>query len=90
MLLRIQDAAYEALEKFQVDRRRIVFLSDVNKRSGGYGIVKAANLYASAYLPTWLASRHYGPPRLVAVKQIKISAMDNIDDAKRGFTKEML
>ncbi|KIO21535.1 hypothetical protein M407DRAFT_28867 [Tulasnella calospora MUT 4182] len=84
------DAAYQALEIYQADRRRIVFLPDTQKRAGGYGIVRPAHLYATPYLPAWLATRLYGPPQVVAVKQIKISAIDNVDELKRAFTKEML
>ncbi|KIO27637.1 hypothetical protein M407DRAFT_23069 [Tulasnella calospora MUT 4182] len=81
---------YKKLEEFRIDRRRIVILDVDYQRSGGYGIVRQAELYHSGYLPTWLASRQYGPPQLVAVKQIKISAVDNMPDLKRAFTKEML
>lgn len=79
----MQNEAYEGLKAFEVDRRRIVFDVDDHKRSGGYGIVRQAMLYPSSYLPTWWASRQYGPPQHVAVKQIKISEMDNMSDAKR-------
>ncbi|KAG8988381.1 hypothetical protein FRB90_002773 [Tulasnella sp. 427] len=82
--------AFEALKSFQVDRRRIFVALDDSKRSGGYGIVRQGELHHSAYLPTWLAARQYGPPRCVAVKQIKLSELDNMVDAKRAFTKELL
>ncbi|KAG8981121.1 hypothetical protein FRC05_004021 [Tulasnella sp. 425] len=84
------DEEYERLSTFQVDRRRIVLVQDNCKRSGGYGIVRQAHLYPSSYLPAWLALRQYGPAQHVAVKQIKISEVDNMPDAKRAFTKELL
>ncbi|KAG8989277.1 hypothetical protein FRB90_002330 [Tulasnella sp. 427] len=70
------DEAYQALKRYEVSCRRIEFLTDDQKRSGGYAIVRKARLHQSLYLPTWLASRHYGPPEVVAVKQIKVSAAD--------------
>ncbi|KIO27633.1 hypothetical protein M407DRAFT_23066 [Tulasnella calospora MUT 4182] len=81
---------FKKLEEYKIDRRRILILDVDYQRSGGYGIVRQAELYHSGYLPTWLASRQYGPPQLVAVKQIKISAVDSMPDLKRAFTKEML
>ncbi|KIO23545.1 hypothetical protein M407DRAFT_26997 [Tulasnella calospora MUT 4182] len=84
------DEEYQKLEKFHVDRRRIFLVDDDHERSGGYGIVRRAELQHSTYLPAWLASRQYGPPQMVAVKQIKISAADNMPSVKRAFTKEML
>ncbi|KIO27683.1 hypothetical protein M407DRAFT_23112 [Tulasnella calospora MUT 4182] len=86
----IVDEEFKKLEEFNVDRRRIMIVDDDYQRSGGYGIVRQAELHHSAYLPAWLATRQYGPPRLVALKQIKISAADNMLDLKRAFTKEML
>ncbi|KAG8948859.1 hypothetical protein FRC04_009197, partial [Tulasnella sp. 424] len=84
------DEEYEKLRIFNIDSRRIVLVDDDEERSGGYGIVRQAKLHHSAYLPEWLASRQYGPPQLVAVKQIKISAVDNMTTLKRAFTKEVL
>ncbi|KAG8994723.1 hypothetical protein FRB90_000362 [Tulasnella sp. 427] len=84
------DEAYRALKRYQINHRRLEFLIDDHERSGGYGIVRKARLHQSSYLPTWLASHHYGPPELVAVKQIKISVADVKSEIKRAFTKEML
>ncbi|KAG9018928.1 hypothetical protein FRB90_008121 [Tulasnella sp. 427] len=80
---------YEKLQRFQIDRRRIVFALNGSKRSGGYGVVRQADLYPSSYLPTWFASR-YKQPQRVAVKAIRISAVDDLDNAKRAFIKELL
>ncbi|KAG8981122.1 hypothetical protein FRC05_004022 [Tulasnella sp. 425] len=66
------DEEYERLSTFQIDRRRIVLSQDDCKRSGGYGIVRQAQLYHSSDLPTWFAWRRDGPGQHVAVKQIKI------------------
>ncbi|KAG8902478.1 hypothetical protein FRC01_009570, partial [Tulasnella sp. 417] len=90
--LRVQavDETYTGLKQHQIDRRRIVFVRDELRRSGGYGVVRRAQLYSSAYLPIWLAPRFQGPPQLVAVKQIRISAADNPLELKRAFTKEVL
>ncbi|KAG8994478.1 hypothetical protein FRB90_000418 [Tulasnella sp. 427] len=85
-----QDEAYRALKRYQINHRRLEFLTDDHERSGGYGIVRKARLHQSSYLPTWLASHHYGPPEVVAVKQIKISVADVKSEVKRAFTKEML
>lgn len=60
-----------------MDSRRVVFVKDGRKRAGGYGIVRRAELHRSAYLPTWFASRQYGPPQVVAVKQMRMSVADD-------------
>lgn len=79
------EEAYESLNKHHVDRRRAVFFRDQLGRSGGYGTVQRAELHQSAYLPTWLASRLNGPPQIVAVKQIRMSAADDPFELKRGI-----
>ncbi|KAG8906599.1 hypothetical protein FRC01_007950, partial [Tulasnella sp. 417] len=84
------EEAYESLKKHHVDRRRIVFFRHEHKRSGGYGVVQRAELYQSAYLPSWFASRLHGQPQIVAVKQIRMSAADDPFELKRAFTKELL
>lgn len=59
-------------------------LIDKNHKSeGGFGIVRRAKLYHSAYLPAWLDSRLHGPPQLLAVKQIKVSDFTTMSRAKR-------
>lgn len=78
-----QDEKYHSLEKYQVNRRRIVFVASDQRRAGGYGIVRRAHLHPFAYLPTWFASSQYGPPQVVAVKEIQFSAMRDIADLKR-------
>ncbi|KAG8915787.1 hypothetical protein FRC00_013986 [Tulasnella sp. 408] len=82
------DEEYEKLERFRVDPRRIVFRDYQDQL--GFGIVLRAELHESAYLPTWLASRLYGPPRFVAVKQTRITANAYVTRVKRAFTREML
>lgn len=52
--------------------------------------MRRAALYLSAYLPACLAWRLHGPPQVVAVKQIRMSAADDPDELKRAFTKELL
>ncbi|KIO15890.1 hypothetical protein M407DRAFT_34498 [Tulasnella calospora MUT 4182] len=84
------DEEYEKLERFHVNCRRIVLVGDKDPPEGGFGVVRRAELYQSAYLPTWLASRRDGPPQIVAVKQIKITKMSNTPRVKRAFTREML
>ncbi|KIO21534.1 hypothetical protein M407DRAFT_28866 [Tulasnella calospora MUT 4182] len=84
------EAAYHSLSVYQVDSSRIVFINDGRRRAGGYGIVRRAQLHHSAYLPTWLASRQYGPPQLVAVKQMRMSVADDPLSLKAAFTKELL
>lgn len=81
--LHIQDEAYQALEKYQVDQRRIVFVDEEHRRAGGYGVVRQAHLHASAYVPTWFASRRYGAPQVVAVKEIKMSSIYSLHELKR-------
>lgn len=71
----LQDEVFEKLKSFQVDHRRIVFLDDDDRQEGGFGVVRRAHLYESAYLPSRLALGIYGTPQLVAVKQMKISKM---------------
>lgn len=71
----LQDDVFEKLKSFQVDHRKIVFLEDDDLQEGGFGVVRPAHLYGSAYLPSRLAMGIYGPPQLVAVKQMKISKM---------------
>lgn len=83
MVLCLQELAYEQLVGYHIDCRRIVFFRDQRKRSGGYGTVQKAELHQSAYLPSWLASRLNGPPQVVAVKQIRISAADDPFEMKR-------
>ncbi|KAG8995436.1 hypothetical protein FRB90_000184 [Tulasnella sp. 427] len=85
-----QDEQYEKLRRFQVDRRRIVPVENNPTRAGGYGIVQKAELHESPYLPAWLAMRRYGPPQIVAVKQIRIPLGGFTPDLKRAFTKEIL
>lgn len=53
------------------------------KRVGGYGVVRKAQLRASSFLPTWFASRRYGRPQVVAVKEIKLSPLHDASDLKR-------
>ncbi|KAG9041118.1 hypothetical protein FS837_012721, partial [Tulasnella sp. UAMH 9824] len=84
------DEAYEKLDEYHIDRGRVVFTDNNQKHQGGFGIVRQAHLHTSAYLPTWIASYAYGEPQLVAVKQIKMSFMDDVYDLKRAFTKEVL
>ncbi|KIO27570.1 hypothetical protein M407DRAFT_23253 [Tulasnella calospora MUT 4182] len=83
------DEEYKKLERFHVERRRVVLVDDNDAPEGGFGIVRRGELYQSAYLPAWLASRQYGPPQAVAVKQIKVSAISNVPRVKRAFTREM-
>lgn len=84
------EEAYERLKLYHIDRQRIVFVRDEPRRSGGYGIVQRAQLYESAYVPAFLALHLNGPPQIVAVKQIRISAADDPFETKRVFTKEVL
>ncbi|KAG8928880.1 hypothetical protein FRC01_005247 [Tulasnella sp. 417] len=84
------DEEYEKLARFHVNCRRIVLVDDTDPPEGGFGVVRCAELYQSAYLPAWLASRRYGPPQLVAVKQIKITKMSSTPRVKRAFTREIL
>ncbi|KIO19427.1 hypothetical protein M407DRAFT_30930 [Tulasnella calospora MUT 4182] len=84
------DEEFEKLKRFHIDGRRVVFIDDDHTPEGGFGIVRRAELHHSAYLPSWLASRRYGPPQLVAVKQIKVSGAFNMPRVKRAFTREML
>ncbi|KIO23534.1 hypothetical protein M407DRAFT_26987 [Tulasnella calospora MUT 4182] len=84
------DEEFNKLAGLKIDRRRLVIVDHDYQSSGGYGIVRQAELHHSAYLPAWLSSRQYGPPQSVAVKQIKISAVDNMPDVKRAFTEEVL
>lgn len=70
-------------DQFFVERRRIVLLDENQGMEGGLGIVRRAELHHSAYLPTRLVSRQFGPPQIVAVKQIKISAVSNLKRVKR-------
>ncbi|KIO18669.1 hypothetical protein M407DRAFT_31680 [Tulasnella calospora MUT 4182] len=80
---------YEKLERFQVNHRKIVFPEHKDPPEGSFGVVLHAELHQSVYLPAWLASRWYGPPQLVAVKQIK-GLRYNVRRVKRAFTREML
>ncbi|KIO28600.1 hypothetical protein M407DRAFT_22184 [Tulasnella calospora MUT 4182] len=84
------DEEYEKLQMFHVERQRIVLIDENYKSEGGYGIVRRAELYQSASLPTWVAEHVYGPPQLVAVKQIRVSDFTTMKRAKRAFTREML
>lgn len=53
--------------------------------------MRRAHLYPSSYLPQWLTSRRYGPPQVVAVKEIKISSIYNTSELKRvGFSLLLL
>ncbi|KAG9014082.1 hypothetical protein FRB90_005630, partial [Tulasnella sp. 427] len=88
--LQRRDEQYEKLRRFQVGRRRIVPVENNPTRAGGYGIVQKAELHESPYLPSWLAMRRYGPPQIVAVKQIRIPLGGFTPDLKRAFTKEIL
>ncbi|KIO15659.1 hypothetical protein M407DRAFT_34760 [Tulasnella calospora MUT 4182] len=78
------DEEYEKLERFHVEGRRIVLIDKNHKSEGGPGIVRRGELYRSAYPPAWLDSRLYGPPQLMAVKQIKVSDFNTMARAKRG------
>lgn len=80
---RIQDEAYNTLEEYKINRRRVVFVTNDERREGGYGVVRKADLRASSYLPTWFPSRQNTQPQVVAVKEIKLSAMYDGADLKR-------
>ncbi|KAG9040568.1 hypothetical protein FS837_000449 [Tulasnella sp. UAMH 9824] len=84
------DEVFEKLKSFEVDHRRIVFLEDGDRQEGGFGVVRPAHLHASTYLPSRLASGIYGPPQLVAVKQMKLSKMFTSLRKKRPLAREML
>ncbi|KAG9031324.1 hypothetical protein FS837_003013 [Tulasnella sp. UAMH 9824] len=84
------DEAFEKLGEYHIDRGRVVFIDNNQKRRGGFGVVRQAHLHNSAYVPTWIASYLYGEPQLVAVKQITVPPMQDAWDLKRAFTKEVL
>ncbi|KIO24722.1 hypothetical protein M407DRAFT_25872, partial [Tulasnella calospora MUT 4182] len=84
------DEAYQKLDEYHINRRRISFMANDEWRAGGYGVVRRAQLRASSYLPTWISSRLYDQPQVVAVKEIKLSAIYHGSDLKRAFTKEVL
>lgn len=83
-----QDEEYKKLKNFYVERQRIVLTDENYAQEGGFGIVRRAELRHSARLPAWLATRRYGPPQIVAVKQIKLSEIYNTPKVKRvGITR---
>ncbi|KAG9016566.1 hypothetical protein FRB90_003005 [Tulasnella sp. 427] len=84
------EVAYESLKEYQVDRRRNVFTNSKHKRGGGYGMVQQADLYQSAYVPSYLATYVNGPPQTIAVKQMRMSALGDQLEVKRSFVKEIL
>ncbi|KAG9027405.1 hypothetical protein FS837_004285, partial [Tulasnella sp. UAMH 9824] len=77
------DEEYEKLDEYRIDRGRVVFIDNNQKRQGGFGVVRQAHLHTSAYLPTWIASHVYGEPQLVAVKQITVPPVQDAWDLKR-------